>query len=177
MNKKPQLASLENHNLLPFDNQLSELFSEFLSEKFEQGSAAKTIELYFYTIKSFDFITKSDFDRKDFIKYVCSEVSARNWSRRSLVNHLRRLCAFNRWLFYQSLVLRLHRAPRMSNKPRWREMPTKDEWTQLFEALKTRYESSTLGRRKSRWRDYLICRILFETGMRISNLYFFYLEK
>ena len=168
-NQKPQNTSQENHRILFKDDELNTLAREFLKQKFDEGVSESTLENYCKTFRAFQFVFLKDFDRKNFIEWSAQRIADHNWTQKTLANHYRRLCCFNRFLFYNSLVLRLHRAPRCSNRPKRRELPSKLEWSLLFDSLKKRYEDATLGRRKSRWRDYLICRVLFETGVRISE--------
>ncbi len=120
MRDLPQNTSEKFHRIFPNCEALTSLFQVFLTGKMTDGFADKTIQLYFDSAKAFSFLRIKDFDRPQFIDFVCGSVHEKHWAKRTLVNHLRRLCAFNRFLFYQSLVLRLHRAPRMSNRPKRR---------------------------------------------------------
>lgn len=158
----PQLTSEINHNLF-------QLICGFLREKIADGLSDKTVKGYIQTFNNFHFLTVEDFERTNFIEFCAASVREFQWSKRTLVTRLRQVCAFNRWLFYRGVVRVVHRAPRMSNKPKRRELPTDTEWALFFDSLKQRYETSSLGRRKSRWRDYLVCRILHQTGVRIGE--------
>lgn len=155
--------------ILLADSEIKKLAAEFLSEKIADGLQDSTAEKYLQMFKAFHFLRLKDFDRCDFTEWISETVSGYKWEKTTLCNRLRQLAAFNRWLFYNNYVLRLHRAPRMSNKPKRRELPTREEWELLFDFLRERYETASLGRRRSRWRDYLVARILFETGIRVSE--------
>lgn len=169
MTKKPQNTSAINHRILFVENQLNQYALEFLAEKIKEGLLPATIDNYLKTFQALSFVRLKDFDRRDFTEWLCEQLAHCKWAKNTLANRLRQLACFNRFLFYNSLVLRLHRAPIISLKPKRRELPIIEEWHLLFESLRQRYETSTLGRRKSRWRDYLVCRILHETGVRISE--------
>lgn len=165
----PQNTSQGFHRILFVSPILNKFALEFLLERLEAGLKPKTIENYLQTFRQFNFLRLSDFDRVDLTEWLAGRVASRNWSKATFANRLRQLYCFNRWLFYQSAVLRLHRAPRISTRPKRRDLPTQNEWTILFDSLRKRFESAPLGRRKSRWRDYLLCSVLLETGMRVSE--------
>lgn len=170
MKEKPQITTSENHKLLFLENQINQYANDFLNEKIRQGFSHHTIENYLATFAAFSKLTIKDFDCKDFINRACEIVAGRKWSNSTLLQHLRRLCSFNSFLFYNSLCLRKHRAPHYKKQPKRRDLPEAHEWQKLFDFLKARYLESSLGRRWGRWRDYLVARILYETGMRIGEV-------
>jgi site-specific recombinase XerD len=169
LNNKPQDTTSNNHKILFADERLSELAREFLGVKFESGLKAASITNYLQTFRAFSFVYLKDFDRRDLTEWLAEQTAEKNWTKQTFANRVRQLYALNRWLFYQSACLRLHRPPKVSMKPKRRELPTKHEWIIFFDSLRERFEQSTLGRRKSRWRDYVLCRIMFETGMRVGE--------
>lgn len=68
------------------------------------------------------------------------------------------------------MIARRHRMPNRSRQPKLREMPELHELEYMFEKLLERFEVCDLSRRRGRWRDFLIARILFETGARIGEV-------
>lgn len=161
---RPLLQKKETQNA--YKKKLEKLF---LDSKIEINSSFSTIKKYVETFKIFDALTIEDFNAPNFIEIACNLVADKNWTKGTLHSRLAQLCAFSSFLFYNSFSTRKHRPPKLSLKPKRRDLPSSEEWNRFFSAMRERYESATLGRRKSRWRDYLICRVLFETGMRISE--------
>lgn len=90
------------------------------------------------------------------------------------LEYLRRIAAFGNWLSRRRYTDCRHRVPRSiargASRLRWRELPTDDEIERLLNALRARAESATPGRRRTRERDYLVARLLVETGARISEI-------
>jgi integrase/recombinase XerD len=162
--KRPILQQKETQN--EYKKKLEKLF---LESKIEIGSSRSTIKKYVETFKHFDSLTIEDFDQPNFIEISCALVAEKDWTKGTLHSRLAQLCAFSSFLFYNSYSKRKHRPPKFSLKPKRRDLPSSHEWELFFSALSARYESASLGRRKSRWRDYLMCRVLFESGMRISE--------
>lgn len=141
----------------------------FLDIKVSQGLEQVTIQKYVRTFETFDFLKLDDFNNPELMNLACNGVKSKKWKPLTLRGHLVRLSAFSSFLFFNGFASRRVQVPKHRIKPKKRDLPSLDEWTKLFDALRERFESATLGRRKTRWRDYLICRILHATGMRISE--------
>lgn len=62
-----------------------------------------------------------------------------------------------------------HRAPSSSRRPKHRDLPTAEETRRLLSKLAERAAFASVGRRRTREQDYLIVRVLYETGARISE--------
>jgi integrase/recombinase XerD len=93
-------------------------------------------------------------------------------SRNSLNQYINRLAKFGQWLCQNHFTEQPHRTRRHPHRPQERDLPTKEDWRILFDALLARATSGDqmplFGR--LRRQDYLIARTLYETGCRISEV-------
>lgn len=129
-----------------------------------------TILAYRQTFKVLNFLTLEDFNRLDFLEYISTTIAPRRWKKNTVYNHLQRICVFAHYLSNHHLISLWHRMPNRSRQPKLREMPELREVDYLFEKLLERFELADLGRKRTRWRDFLIARILYETGARIGEV-------
>lgn len=91
------------------------------------------------------------------------------WKSSTAKAHLVRLCTFANWLCRNHHTTMRHRAPATSRRPMHRSLPTAEETRRLLSALAERAAFASPGRARTRAQDYLIVRVLYETGARISE--------
>ncbi len=129
---------------------------------------------YKYALEYFAFLDISDFNLPDFQKYLFSK-SCSSWTRRTIEQKVKILCIFGNWLCDKHITERRHR-PQFQRKPVRRETPESWELEILFDSLRQSLKVGTARRRLEQHQRYLILRILYETGCRISEAVGLYLE-
>lgn len=122
----------------------------------------------------YSFLQIEDFNRADFLKYLANFADS-NWNRRTLEQKIKILCIFGNWLCDNRLTERHHR-PRFSRKPVQRDLPESFELDLLFDTVQSNYLDSSGKTRRINFQRYLILRLLYFTGGRISEILNLYLE-
>jgi integrase/recombinase XerD len=91
------------------------------------------------------------------------------WATSTARAHLARLATFGNWLCRNHHTNCRHRAPKQSRRPMHRALPTAEETRRILSTLAERAATASPGRARTREQDYLIVRVLYETGARISE--------
>lgn len=148
------------------------LANDFLFER-SQFLTAKTLSGYQFALQFYSFLSLSDFERKDFVAYLRKKAD-KSWTRRTLEHKLKILVCFGNWLC-DNHHTQNHLRFRQIHKPVQRDMPENFEIDLIFEQLKKNYLTASPKRRFCNLQRYLVTRVIYETGCRISeacNLYF-----
>jgi integrase len=136
--------------------------------------ALPSIANYRCLFNHYYFLTIADFERIDFVKFAAAKAKP-DWNRRTIEKNLQLLCAFSVWLCNMGFTTRKHRHKR-TRKPIQRDLPTTEEISLIFDSLKIAYHEAGGFHRRALHQRYLVTRILFETGARISEATAIYLE-
>lgn len=91
------------------------------------------------------------------------------WKSSTAKAHLQRLATFGNWLCRLHHTNTRHRGPSLSRRPMHRPLPTAEETRRILSKLCERAAMATPGRARTRQQDYLLVRVLSETGARISE--------
>lgn len=156
------------------ENKLHAFFSDFLTER-ETEVSENTLLKYENTFRIFHFLNLEDFERRDFLAFATAH-APNDWQRSTLFLNLQILCTFSAWLVSKKLTMRKFRMTKKSYRLKRREFPDFAELDLILSTLRRKYlDNHTKHRRK--WHQlYLITRILFETGARISESLAVYCE-
>ncbi len=132
-----------------------------------ENCAEKTIDGYLTSIAFFSFLKIEDFNRADLIE-ICKRKSSPNWTRKTLEKRLIDLSLFANWLCDNRITTRHHRV-KFSRKPIARETPETHEIELIFQSLKENYLHANQVKKQLNQTRYLVTRIIYETGCRISE--------
>ncbi len=135
-----------------------------------EGGSPGTLRLYRMT---FDALDRSGLDLETFNSTDLLGMFAASlpftWADSTARLHLTRLATFANWLCRNHYTNCRHRAPKQSRRPKHRDLPTAEETRRILSSLAERAGTATRGRARTREQDYLIVRVLYETGARISE--------
>lgn len=184
-NEPPIRLSLQNDNnnqlnheptrslLADKNSSVIELLDTYLFDGHFEYSSSSILN-YRSLFSHYHFLKIADFERIDFVKFAAAKAKA-NWSRRTIELNLQMLCAFSVWLCNKQITTRKHRFKR-TRKPIQRDLPATDEIALIFDSLKVGYHEAGGFHRRALHQRYLVTRILFETGARISEATSIFLE-
>jgi integrase/recombinase XerD len=134
------------------------------------GASPSTIRLYTQT---FALLRASGLDLDSFNSLDLSGMFAAtfpvSWQSSTARAHVTRLCTFANWLCRNHHTNTRHRAPKQSRRPQHRSLPTAEETRRILSSLAERAALASVGRVRTREQDYLLVRVLYETGARISE--------
>lgn len=120
-------------------------------------------------------MTLDDFERRNFLEY-CIRHAPAEWTKNTLHLNLQNICKLSQWLYLHQFVSLRHKLEKKRYKTKRREIPSFTEIDSLFERLQLNYITNQTTRRKHHHQLYLITRILYETGCRISECLGIYLS-
>jgi integrase len=166
--------SQKSRTLLYEKNSIQHLYADFLIER-ENDLSENTLLKYENTFKIFHFLTLEDFERRDFLAFATGHAPS-DWQRNTLYLNLGNLCTFSNWLVKKKLATRRFRMDKKSYRLKRREFPTFSELDLIFLTLKNKYKQNHTKHRRKWHQLYLVARILFETGARISESLGIYVE-
>lgn len=167
------LHKSENYILLKGNCDFVSYANDFLSERLNFISE-KTVRSYKYALEHYSFLSLDDFEKSDFIRFLALRGGSK-WTRRTLEQNIKVVCIFGNWLCDNHITHRHHRL-KVSRKPVRRDTPESWEIEILFDSLLQSFQSGTSRQRLEQHQRYLILRILYETGCRISEAVALFLE-
>lgn len=129
---------------------------------------------YRATFKHYGFLTLADFERKNFQDFLASK-SNKDWTRKTCEQRIAEVFVFGNWLCANHLVNQRFRVKRL-RRPNIRPIPESYELELLFDSLHQDWKQSSHTKRFINHQRYLLLRVLYETGCRISEATGLYLE-
>src|SRR5207253_9317425 len=146
---------------------LRELASRFLEEQELAGASPHTLRGHTQTLRYLlsSGLCLEHFESVDLLGMFAAELPPALQSS-TVTLHLTHLCTFANWLARSHYTNMRHRAPRQSRRPKHRLLPTAEETRRMLSTLAERAAFASEGRKRTREQDYLIVRVLYETGAR-----------
>jgi integrase len=152
------------------EQKIEELTARFIEEQELKGASPHTLRGFqqsaSYWLES--GLSLEHFESKDLLEMFAAALPP-TLASSTMIVHLTRLCTFSNWCARNHYTNMRHRAPHQSRRPKHRLLPTAEETRRLLNALAERAALATVGRARTRQQDYLIVRVLYETGARISE--------
>jgi integrase len=152
---------------------LYEFMGSYLAELEDLGRSPTTINNYErHFIRLFECwptLQIKDFDSTGFLALLEARTPT-GWQKTTRGVFLVAIGTFGNWLARRKLTNTRHRATSPSRRPKWRQLPTDDEVLRLIASLSEMAKLAPEGRRRTRENNWLIVRILEETGMRVGEV-------
>lgn len=142
----------------------------FIDERALNDASPKTVKLYSQTLALIERagLDLEHFNSTDLLGMLAASFPP-DWAGSTARAHLTRAATFGNWLARNHHTNCRHRAPKQSRRPMHRALPTAEETRRILSSLAERAATASPGRARTREQDYLIVRVLYETGARISE--------
>jgi integrase len=146
------------------------LQQQFLQEMDDVGASINTILNYKQTFLHFNktTLTLEHFNSARIQEQFASTFPP-TWERSTAEKHLCRIARFGNWLAANHHTRQRHRAPNARRRPKRREVMTPEEINNFLSYLRQRSHTASAFNRAAFTRDYLVVKVLHETGCRISE--------